>query len=287
MIIGQHTAIAGMDAAHESRRPPPARPEHPGQRCTLVLPELLILTAVMADARRRSRPLTKVSKENARVLSRPARRHPRRPRDRHLQLPHAVRRRRRPVRGRPAGRRGRPDGRLHADHRARHPRGHAAASSPARPTRSSRSTRRPRPGTAARPASTAATPRRRRRRWPTASAWPARRTCSRRSTWARPRLTSPASTSRRTSTRRNVYPAGRGPWLRGRGHRLVRGGRAGGADDGADLRRGPRRPRGLLRAVHRPLDRRAADEQLPAARPRHASSSRTSSAWGRTPTTAS
>ena len=56
--------------------------------------------------------------------------------------------------------------------------------------------------------------------------------------------------------------------LRGRRHRLVRGGRPGGPDDGADLRRGPRRPRGLLRRVHRPLDRRAADEQLPAAGPR-------------------
>ncbi len=145
----------------------------------------------------------------------------------------------------------------------------------------------PRPGTAARRASTAATPRRRRSPWPTASAWPAPRTCSRRSTWAPSAADFPGLDLPEDVYAANVYPADEVPgfeaavtaWFEAAG-RVA-------ADDGADLRRGPRRPRGLLRAVHRPLDRRAADEQLPAARPRRRGWRKTSSAWARTPTTAS
>ena len=93
------------------------------------------------------------------------------------------------------------------------------------------------------------------------------RTCSRRSTSAARRRTSPGSTCRKTSTRRTCtraevpgFEAAVTAWFETAGRVARTMVRIFGVALGGT--------RGLLRAVHRPLDRRAAHEQLPAARAR-------------------
>ena len=168
-------------------------------------------------------------------------------------------------------RRGVPHGRVHADRRPRHPRRRRSPGSATRSTGSSRlpmADKRAIRRAAAR-RSTGATRRRVRSGSATASAWSRPTTCSRRSTSAPPRPTSPHLDLDPEIYAENIWPDDR--W---RVAFRDAASRRGSPHAGAVARRMTEifaaalgLPDDHFAAVHRPLDRRAADEQLRRARP--------------------